>query len=230
MGTTRGEALRARITDWGIRRTCYWYVMTFLERVFGLHLHYVYVSGLRSRHPVPAADGYVHRQVPLSELLPYAGGDGELGQELSREFLRQAIDRGDLCVASYFGDELVGFDFSSSQRVPATSQLDHIIPRGFLYSYKSWTHPDHRGRRLGIYRIEIQWDQGLHFIYAIETHNYPSVLRPYRPPAERRIRMGYAGWIEFRGRHIPFVSRRARWIGFGLVPTGQADGRRYLEG
>lgn len=226
----RREEFETRVADWGLRRTCYWYLMTFLGRVFGLHLHYVYISGLPGRVPTAVAEGYEHREVPLAELMPYADGDDELGRELGREFLLQAMDRGDRCVASFFGAEPVGLDFASSKRLPATSQLDHIIPTGFLYSYKSWTHTAHRGKKLALGRIDVQWKQGLNFIYAIETHNYPSVLRPYRPPSERRIQMGYAGWIEIRGRQHPFVSRRAKWIGFGLVPTGGADKRRYVEG
>jgi hypothetical protein len=196
----------------------------------GLHVFHVFINGMPNRIPIPLEEGYVHREISLCELIPFADSEGELAEELTTDFLREATERGDLCVASFFGKELVGFDFASTRRLPATPQLDQIIPPGFLYSYKSWTHPGHRRKKLGLGRIEIQRTQELNYIYAIETHNYPSLLRSYRQPLERRIRMGYAGWIEIRGRQYPFASRRAKWIGFGLARKGEWYDRRIVEG
>jgi hypothetical protein len=163
------------------------------------------------------------------ELIPYAESADELGEELDPEFLKQSAERGDICIASFFGEELAGFSFSSTSRAPVTSQLEVIVPSGFRYGFKSWTHPNHRRKKLSLGRTEAKGLRELISIYYIETHNYPSLLRPYRYPSDRRVHMGYVGWIELFGNRYPFATRRAKWIGFELVRKGAAFHRLYTE-
>lgn len=99
-----------------------------------------------------------------------------------------------------------------------------------MYTYKGWTHPDHRRAKLTAARIYLrqqlvrshrrQWS-----ISYTETHNYASLLHGYRHPRARGVRMGFCGWITLFGRQIPFNSRRARWVGFELIRRDD-DGQR----
>jgi hypothetical protein len=224
------EGLKERLKDWGPLRTLYWYFMTLVQRISGLRLHHVFLhAGLPGRVPIPLEPGYVHEDVSPVALIPHIGDAEELSQELDPEFLESSCDNGDVCIASFLGNKLVGFDFSSTTRAPVTSQLELVVPPGFYYSYKSWTHPDHRRKKLAAGRIEILRRRDMMAVYYVETHNYPSLLRPYRYPSARRIHMGYAGWIEVLGREYPFATRKAKWLGFEFIKKGATFKRLYTE-
>ncbi len=216
-----------RKDDWGLARTLYWYVMAAADKVLGLRLHYVFVGPtFANMQPVELPPGYSNRQVQLHELDAYAGRLPELDEA----FLHGARERGDLCVGSFYGGELVGFSFLTSTRVRATDKLDVVVPTGFTYSYKSWTQPQHRRASLAGSRLFVMnqvHGNRLPALFYIETHNYPSLLRSYRPPREQRMHMGYIGWFGWFGRQFPFASRRAKWIGMEFVPRGAVYERFY---
>jgi hypothetical protein len=201
--------------------------------MLGLHVHYVIVgSDMRQivGEDTPAVvPGYDTRVVGLDELLPYV----DQVPDLSREFLETALARGDIGTANFHGGALVGFSFSSCTRVRVTSQLDALIPEGFRYGYKSWTHADHRRANLSRMRgyVRRQTLRSAHeqrSISYIETHNYPSLLHGYRHPRLRSLRMGLSGWITVFGRQVPFNSRRARWVGFEFVRKEDSRRRQYV--
>src|SRR4030095_2739117 len=98
-----------------------------------------------------------------------------------------AVARGDLCVANFRGEEVVGFAFFSFTRARVTPQLDALVPKGFVYGYKGWTHQDYRRANLTSARVHMRhhWmrqNHSLRGINYVETHNYASLLRHYRPP------------------------------------------------
>jgi hypothetical protein len=114
-----------------------------------------------------------------------------------------------------------------------TAQLDALVPRGFQYVYKGWTHPDYRranltSARMRVRRNALREERAPRGIRYIETHNYASLLHGYRAPADRDLPMGFCGSFTFFGREIPFNSRRARWIGFELVRKADAGTRQYV--
>jgi hypothetical protein len=195
-----------------------------------VRVHYVTVRNEMRHRPRPETPpGYDTRFVGRDEMLPYAGRV----PGIERDFLDTAFARGDLCMANFGGDELLGFAFVSLSRARASPQLDVLVPRGFLYVYKGWTHPEHRRAQLAAARVylrqqymqanDAQWS-----ISYVETHNYISLLRGYRHPRERGLRMGFCGWITVFGRQIPFNSRRARWVGFELVRRDDDGRRQYV--
>lgn len=223
------NSVKRRYSEFGLRRTAYWYLMTLLQHSIGLRLHHVFIRhGIPEKTRFRSPPGYSNREVTPDELLGYID-TGAVSAELSADFLHASAARNDHCVASFFGEELVGFDFSSTTEAPVTSQLEIVVPPGFRYGYKGWTHPDHRRKHLSLLRIEAGYTTELAAMYYIETHNYPSLLRPYRYPVARRLHMGYIGWIEFRGRQYPFATRRARWVGIELQKKGAHKKRLYTE-
>ena len=205
--------------------------MSQLSRL-GIRLHYVFVNADITQPRDEAAPavppGYHARAVGLDEMLCFV----DRVPDLSREFLERAFGHGDECVANFFEGELVGFGFVSRARTRVTAELEALIPDGFRYSYKAWTHPDHRRRNLSRLRSHVRLntvarpynERGISYI---ETHNYPSLLRGYRRPTLRRIPMGITGWFTLFGRQIPFNSRRAKWIGFEFVRRDDVRVRQY---
>ena len=226
---SRVENFRTRRRDWGLTRALHWQVMSVLFKL-GIRVHYVFLEPnlleiLGEEKPV-VPEGFDTRIVGLETMLPFAG----IVPDLDREFLETAFGRGDVCIANFRGDEVVGFAFVTFTRARVTPQLDVIVPKGFLYVYKGWTHPDYRRANLASSRVYLRHrfmrgNHSLRGLSYIETHNYVSLLRGYRAPQHRRIRMGLCGWLTLLGRQIPFNSRRAKWIGFEMVRK-EDDGRR----
>ena len=115
-----------------------------------------------------------------------------------------------------------------------TDQLDVLVPPGFRYSYKAWTHPDHTRRNLQkatgfVRRAGPKRTFAERLVSYTETHNYPSLLHGYRHPNRRSLFMGYGGWITVFGTQIPFNSRQARKIGFEFVRRSDQRVRQYVR-
>ncbi len=220
-----------RRRDWGLKRALHWEVMQALSKL-GLRVHYVFVgSGMREivgeTEPV-VPPGYETRVVGLDDLLPYASDPA-----LSRAFLETAFGRGDRCTANFFNGRLVGYSFNGYVRARVNDQIDVLVPPGFRYGYKSWTHSEHRRANLSrmrgyVRRKTLPVEHEQRNISLIETHNYASLLHGYRHPRLRGLRMGFAGWITLFGRKIPFTTRRARWIGLEFVRTDDTRVRQYV--
>lgn len=218
---TKLRTFREKRGEWGLRRTLFWYAMHLVDnRYLGMHLAYVLVGSDRrapqEMEQIETPPGYVHRaNVPKELLLPFVGVEHDLEQAK----LDRAYDNGDTCVATFHGEQLVGYGFSSRTRAVVTKQIDLLVPRGFVYGYKGWTHPQHRRMRLTRSRELYRQMNNQHpylerSLFYIAVHNYASLMRGYRHPRERPIRMGFAGYFSLFGRQYPFNSRRARWIGF----------------
>ncbi|MEM9621522.1 MAG: hypothetical protein AAF993_07740 [Pseudomonadota bacterium] len=226
------QAFRGRLHNWGWRRAIYWEIMNVLARYLGFHIHYVMVSSdrpdLRPQKPV-IPEGYESRLAEYADFLPFVGHP-----ELSQEFLDAALANQDEAHLTVFEGELVGFSFNTRVSAPVTDQLEVVVPEGFRYGYKSWTHKDHRQKNLSRMGAWLKQNfAGRPFdergIFYIETHNYASLLHGYRRPSNRSLKMGLAGWVTVFGRQIPFASRRARWIGFHFQRMDKTYRRYYIS-
>jgi len=69
--------------------------------------------------------------------------------ELSRQFLDQALARGDQCYAICDGERLAAYGWYAFGATPSgfPGVLLHFSP-GYVYMYKGFTHADYRGQRL----------------------------------------------------------------------------------
>ncbi len=222
-----------RRRNWGLRRALFWEVMRAARIVFGLRLHYVTVGAdvVRPKQHVrpDIAPQYDTRVVGFEDLLPYVNDV----PDLSEAFLRSAFERDDECAANFINGELVGFGFICRTRARASEQIDVLIPEGFRYSYKDWTHPDHRRKNLSRMRGHVRFTQmprpfKERSITYVEINNYASLLHGYRHPRERSLRMGVGGWISIFGYHVPINSRRMKWVGFEFMRRDD-DGRRQYH-
>ncbi len=226
-------SIRNRCDEWGLRRSLYWYLMNRLAKL-GIRLHYVRVGsdmrGILGEEMPDVPVGYETRVVGLAKLLPFV----DVVQDLDREFLEAAFARGDTCTANFYNGDLVGYSFSTRARARATKQLDVLVPEGFRYGYKSWTHADHRRHQLArmrgfVRRRDLKPPHEERSISYIETHNYPSLLHSYRHPRERSLAMGFCGWLTLFGRQFPYNSRHAKWVGFEMVRKGDDGQRQYVR-
>ncbi len=223
---------RQRQREWGWRRALHWELMHALSKL-GIRVHYVNVGAdlreiVGEEQPLVSPE-YNTRIAHLTDLAPHVGRV----PGLSRDFLETAFERGDVCIANFHGDVLVGFSFSSYVRARVNDQLDVMVPDGFRYGYKGWTDPEHRRQNLSrmrgyTRRTCVPADHQQRTISYVETHNYASLLHSYRKPSLRSLRMGFCGWVTLFGRQIPFSSRRARWIGFEFVRKNDSGDRQYV--
>ena len=213
---------RTRIKAWGLRRALHAFIMQAFAKA-GFHIHDVEVGAerydLMDPNPPSTPTGYTTRICGKDDLLPFVGDE----THLSQEFLEQAFARGDVCAASFFHERPVAYKFETRNRTQVTDQIDVIIPEGFVYSYKAWTHLDHR--QLGLTRacayelIRKRRDERCHdrVIWYVEKHNYAALLHGPNHPREWSLLMGYVGWLTLFGKQIPYNSRWANRIGFIFV-------------
>ena len=216
------DPARERIREWGVRRALYWQFMHALKKVFGLHLHYANVGAdrddLRDPNPPAVDPEFVCKMGCKADFLPFV----DKVPNLDAEFVEEAFARGDECSIVTHRGQLVNFCFVSRGRTRVTPQLDVLVPEGFRYVYKGWTHPDFRRKHLSslgswLRNTQHHRPHEERSLSYVETHNFPSLLRSDKHPLRRSIRIGYVGWIDIFGHQIPFNSRKAKWIGFEFV-------------
>ena len=239
-GTDRGKrrsrlaTIASNAQDWGWKRTIYRQLMQELGGRLGFHIHYVQIAADRPDRRSPVAPevppGYITRLGSKEDFLPFLGKV----PQMDRAFLDAAFSRSDDCVVSFYHGDLVAYSFNTRVKAPVTDQLEIVVPAGFRYGYKSWTHPDHRRKNLSARGGYVKQTQAVRpfderGIWYVETHNYPSALRGYRHPCDRSIMMGLVGWFTVFGRQIPFASRHAKWIGFRFTRNDRPQKFQYLH-
>lgn len=90
--------------------------------------------------------GYSGRFADRDWLLDQAARYPELG--MSQQFVRDALARGDRCYAINAGEALVSYGWYSNRPTHIDNGLMLAFDPLYVYMYKGFTHPGHRGRRL----------------------------------------------------------------------------------
>jgi len=180
--------------------------------------------------PPQVPPGYETRLGKREDFLPYVD---KLTTDLTEAFINTAFANNDESHVTFYQGELVAFSFNSRVAAPVTEQLEVIVPDGFRYGYKSWTHTDHR--RNNLWRMGGWFKQNFagrpfaeRSISYIETHNYASLLHSYRHPNLRLLHMGLVGCFTTFGKQYPFATRRAKWIGFQFQRKDKQYRRQYI--
>ncbi|MDB4939408.1 MAG: family acetyltransferase, partial [Labilithrix sp.] len=163
--------------------------------------------------------GYVGRMLESSELAPWSG---DPRYELDEAFLASATKRGDRCYAITFGDELASYGWYSKHPTRIADGLDLHFDPSWVYMFKGFTLPAHRGKRLhalGMARaLEVYVKEGSRGIVSyVESNNFASLKSCYR--------MGYEdiGTIfvsTVRGRLMTTASRGCKSYGLRVRATG----------
>ena len=74
--------------------------------------------------------------------------DAELAEEMTGDFVDQAVSRGDQCYVIYDGPKLVSLGWYSNHPTHLSDELTLSFDRSWMYMYKGYTLRSHRGKRL----------------------------------------------------------------------------------
>lgn len=77
-----------------------------------------------------------------------AASNPEVAEEVSVEFVEEALARGDECYGIFDGPTLVSFGWYSNHPSQFSDTLDLHFDRAWMYMYKGYTLRSHRGKRL----------------------------------------------------------------------------------
>lgn len=161
--------------------------------------------------PVPEMPGHIRlKQLDAQDLAAVAG---KPGLDLSKDFIDEALGRGDLAFGACDGDKLVAYVWRATGAVPLNKEVIIRFGKPYSYIYKSFTLPSHRGLRLAPNLFRYADRQFMQMGYThrcayIDVHNISS-LRAARSMGSRAL--GLAGYVDWFGRkaffHTPAVKR-----------------------
>jgi hypothetical protein len=147
-------------------------------------------------------DGYIcefldpERLLTLSENREY---------QMERDFLDEAIAKGDECFAIFDGHRLASYGWYSTKSTKVNENLELHFDERHVYMYKGFTHPNYRGQRLHAIGMTMALNHYLNRGYRgivswVEANNVKSLRSCYR--------MGYKDFGEiyivklFRNHYI----------------------------
>jgi GNAT superfamily N-acetyltransferase len=147
------------------------------------------------------------------DLLPHCA---DAALELSERHVRSASSRGDLCVAAFEGERLVGYEWLAFRRTPHIDGVWVDFDPGSRYGYKKFVRRELRGRHIaaGLSAYGDPWclRRGCtRTIAFIDLDNDPS----WRASARLGSRtIGYAGYLKLFGIFVAFRSKGVKALGF----------------
>jgi hypothetical protein len=214
------ENLRADFRRWGWKGSLLIRVVSALRRA-GLHIYRINVRPLVAQSAGPCLPGGVTvRIVPREELLE-AAGDPDL--DLDPAFVRDALARGDMAFGAFEGGRLVGYTWRTFTAAPDRDGLWARVRHPCQYSYKGFTRPSHRRKRIHVaitaFADAYLLQRGYAFeVGYLELDNFASIgLADFMG----RRRIGYAGYLRCLGRSIPFRTPAVRKIGAELFELSE---------
>jgi hypothetical protein len=155
------------------------------------------------------------RIVPPEELLR-AADDPEI--DLDLDFVRDALARGDMAFGAFEGDRLVGYTWRTFTAAPDRDGLWARVSHPYQYSYKAFTRPSYRRKRIHVaitfFADAYLLGRGYTFeVGYMEITNFASISVA---DFLGRRRIGYAGYLKWFGHRIPFRTPAVKKIGAEL--------------
>ena len=207
------DNLRADLKRWGWMRSLLLRIVSRLRTHAGIHLYRVGLRPLvKAEHRL---DGISVRIAQPEELLT-AAHDPEL--DMRPDFVRSALARGDFAIGAFEGDRLVGYAWRTLTAAPDVDGLWVRVERPCHYIYKGFTLPSHRGKHIQVaipaFSDRYFMEQGYTSeVGIVDVANFASLSNGKRLG---RRKAGYAGYVKWFGRCLPFRSPGAKKIGFEL--------------
>ena len=210
--------LRALITDagqlgWGL--VLHARAAARLERLLGLWIFRVNVRSLANLPHDPLPRGVTVRLLNETQLIHHARDPRYC---LASRFIRRAMSRGDQAYGAFEEGKLVGYTWRSASTAPFFNGLWLKVPTPFIYAYKSYTLPSHRGR--GMYGALTSFTDRQSraighpmVLTLIDIANIPS-LRASAHVGSRKA--GYAGYLKLFGTCFTFRTPAVRAMGVEL--------------
>jgi GNAT superfamily N-acetyltransferase len=201
-----------------------------LQLWLGIHVFRVNLRPL-PEHPAESVppEGIRMCVMRLEELLE-ASADAELG--LEPEFIRRALEHGDLVVGAFERDRLVGLQWRTSVAAPFFEDLWIRTGPRYHYVYKSFVRPSHRGMRIhsALSRLADRYSAEKGCIGELGVVNIANVASLGAAKSLGRRRIGYAGYVTLFGHCLSFRTAAVKALGIviftprarvpiGLVPA-----------
>ena len=197
--------------------------MQAIRKILHVELSIVFAQkDLTSLYTDPVSPGYRTQRVreeDFHKILP---------KDLIGIDFSWAFARGDYCVGNLKGEVLVGWDFWTQHPTLVCDGLYFRFPSSLLYSFASFTHRAHRGKRLAAARGSYSVDEflaernQLHpflgWVWYIDCTNYES-LRLQENAQQDVRRVGWTAAIRFFGHYYCFSSRACRKFGTVFEPA-----------
>jgi GNAT superfamily N-acetyltransferase len=221
LSTVESASVSSRRFRFPLPQRIYRAALGRLWRWLGLRVFFVRKRPIGGEQDVPARldEHYRHMWMREQDLEPYA--DDPLLQ-LSRDFIREAALRGDLCFGILYHGRLVAYRWYSLSGVTPCEEgvFIHYKHPGRVYAYKLFTHPEHRGKRLHLHTVK-HTDSYLsslgydHTVGYIETHNFASLRNNSRLRDSSGI--GLVVLLKVLGRSLVFNSPGLRRHGVSMA-------------
>lgn len=195
-----------------------------MKRAFGLHLYAVQASPSDSGGEMPRLPPEIDVRILAPAIIrDHVGRDG---LDFRRESVEAALARGDVCVGAFAGEQLVSYSWRATRGpVPHTPEWDVVWNPGLVYRYKALTLPNYRGLHINealAKTIDRHLAKQGHLVGVsfVEVVNLPSMRTLAR---KGRRRVGYAGYFQRFGLHIPFRTTGCRAYGFAFRHSSDAN-------
>lgn len=154
------------------------------------------------RRFLQGVDGYIFEFLDTERLLTLSENRE---YQMERDFLDEAIGKGDECFAIFDGHRLASYGWYSTKPTKVNKDLELHFDERYVYMYKGFTHSNYRGQRLHAIGMTMALDHYLNQGYRgivswVEANNFRSLRSCYR--------MGYRDFGEiyivklFRKYHI----------------------------
>ena len=203
---------------WGLAATLQSACLSRLRRWFGLRIYGIFLQPLESPpEPDPGVPGFSARIFESGEADVLLAHVKSAELDLTDAFVRQALGKGDACLAILHADAIVAYTWCAFS---PTHDEDGVFV-GFRetdrYVYKMFTLPDYRGLHLlrvftpvrNRYSVTVRGATRSISYIGLDNH---SSMRHSRAVGTHRI--GTAGYLKWGPIFWPFATRRVREHGF----------------
>jgi len=182
------------------------FVFKSLQTIFNLNRQEVILLELAnlSDKKIALPAGYSGGFIDYETLRIQSAEDPEL--EMDEEFLKEAIEKQDLCYAISNNDRIVSYGWYSQKPTKMKEDLYFYFDNQYVYMYKGVTKPEFRGKRLhavgmaaAMQSPQLQNSKGM--VSCVERQNLASLKSVYRMGYRRT---GSVYWLNFWGHYYNY--------------------------
>ena len=153
------------------------------------------------------------------------------GSQMSRDFVDEALSKGDQCYGLMHGTALAAYGWYSKRPTTTGPDMRVHFSDDYVYMFKGFTHPEHRGKRLHAIgmtlALQFYLSRGYNgLVSTIESENAESLKSSFR--------MGYVQFgsiyvLRLFARAIAIPTRGCAAYRFSLRPNGALGGRALTD-
>jgi hypothetical protein len=208
------EKFRLEVRRWGLTRTIFSHIMRRVSRYLGIHVYVVRGTEMKAEPKYPLIPSNISLRVIPADEVPEVTENPAL--MLGREFVQGALNRGDLLIGAFDGPRLVSYVWRTFTAAPHTDKLMVMVNKPYCYAYNSFTLPDYRGQRIAP-AVHILSDVEMFKRGYSDRAGFVDIANSASLAMGKHMgtaAIGYAGYLEWFGRLIPFRTPAIKSIGF----------------